>query len=476
MINRVLIRIKVVQLLYSYLLVENQFSLESQPSAPTKEKRFAYSLYLDMLMLMIRISQNVEKRGGVYPLKDTRFILRVLSDEKIKSLQAKYRLSDFPFGKVVASLADVVKESAIYKNFLKSEERGSMAEKNVWKELFEKVIMADPDVNSLIALRENYTIKGVDRMRDMMDQTLSQFFASGDRLPDALATLETSLRKARELYFRLLTLPIAITDMRERDIDDARHKYIRSDEDINPNLRFVENAFVESLRNNELIAGYVKENKLAWMPSEEPMVRSLLRTIMQSDIYADYMDFPATDYYTDAEFWRNVYRHIIFINPDFLESLEDMSVFWNDDLDFIGTFLLKTVKRFQQYESMDPEQRRHADNPVLPMYKDDEDAAFGRQLFEEVITKKEMYRHIIDETIDRSMWEFDRLAYMDVVVTMTALAEIMNFPKIPLTVTFNEYVEIAKCYSTPKSGNFVNGLLGSIVDKLIEESRIAKRF
>ena len=154
MINRVLIRIKVVQLLYSYLLVENQFSLESQPSAPTKEKRFAYSLYLDMLMLMIRISQNVEKRGGVYPLKDTRFILRVLSDEKIKSLQAKYRLSDFPFGKVVASLADVVKESAIYKNFLKSEERGSMAEKNVWKELFERVIMADPDVNSLIALRE----------------------------------------------------------------------------------------------------------------------------------------------------------------------------------------------------------------------------------------------------------------------------------------------------------------------------------
>ena len=76
-------------------------------------------------------------------------------------------------------------------------------------------------------------------MRDMMDQTLSQFFASGDRLPDALATLETSLRKARELYFRLLTLPIAITDMRERDIDEARHKYIRSDEDINPNLRFV---------------------------------------------------------------------------------------------------------------------------------------------------------------------------------------------------------------------------------------------
>ena len=96
MINRVLIRIKVIQLLYSYLLIENHFMLESQPSAPTKEKRFAYSLYLDMLMLIVRLSERIEKRGGVYPLADTRFIKKILADDKIKSLQMKYRHEDFP--------------------------------------------------------------------------------------------------------------------------------------------------------------------------------------------------------------------------------------------------------------------------------------------------------------------------------------------------------------------------------------------
>lgn len=476
MINRVLIRIKVVQLLYSYLLVENQFSLESQPSAPTKEKRFAYSLYLDMLVLMTRIANVIEKRGGERPLYDTRFIRRVLSDEKIKSLQAKYRTSDFPFGKLVSELADQVKESAIYKRFLKSEEQGSMAQEGVWKDLFEKIIIVNPAVVEAMTLRENYTIKGVERMEGMMQETFTQFFASADHLPDALKTLDTSLAKARELYFRLLLLPVALTDMRQRDIDDSRHKYIKTDEDINPNLRFVENEFVESIRRNPVIREYQEKHKISWLPEEEPMIRSLLRAIMQSDVYADYMNFPATDYYTDCEFWRNVYRHIIFINPDFLETIEDMSVFWNDDLDFIGTFLLKTVKRFQQYEAMPPEVRETAEDPVLPMFKDEEDAKFGAELFSDVIRRKELYRQLIDEAVDRSVWEFERLAYMDVVITMTALAEIMNFPKIPLSVSFNEYIEIVKYYSTPKSGTFVNGLLSSVVDNLIAEERIQKKF
>ena len=95
MINRVLIRIKVIQLLYSYLLIENHFMIESQPSAPTKEKRFAYNLYLDMLMLMIRISERIEKRGGYRPLEDTRFIKKILADDKVKSLQMKFRVDEF---------------------------------------------------------------------------------------------------------------------------------------------------------------------------------------------------------------------------------------------------------------------------------------------------------------------------------------------------------------------------------------------
>ena len=120
MINRVLIRIKVIQLLYSYLLIENHFMIESQPSAPTKERDSPTIFNLDMLMLMIRISERIEKRGGYRPLEDTRFIKKILADDKVKSLQMKFRVDEFSLQGVVNALAEQVKESGVYKNYLKN--------------------------------------------------------------------------------------------------------------------------------------------------------------------------------------------------------------------------------------------------------------------------------------------------------------------------------------------------------------------
>ncbi|MDE6339239.1 MAG: hypothetical protein K2K97_05575, partial [Muribaculaceae bacterium] len=119
MINRILIRIKVIQILYSYLLVEKQFSLPTLPAAPTKEKRFAYSLYLDLLVLILKVSESIGRRGGDRPLEDTRFIKRLRTDDTLKSQLAKYRMSPFPFEGVVDSLAEKIKDSGVYKNFLK---------------------------------------------------------------------------------------------------------------------------------------------------------------------------------------------------------------------------------------------------------------------------------------------------------------------------------------------------------------------
>ena len=177
------------------------------------------------------------------------------------------------------------------------------------------------------------------------------------------------------------------------------------------------------------------------------------------------MDFPATDLHEDTEFWRNVCKQIILHDEDFLEALEEESVFWNDDLEIIGTFVLKTMKRFEEDDTR---------GAVLPMYKDEEDARFGSHLFADVVRNKDLYRRYIDDFINTEHWDTDRLAVMDVIITMTALAEIMNFPKIPLVVSINEYIELAKSYSTSKSGAFVNGLLSSIIGRLREEGRIQK--
>ncbi len=466
MINRVLIRIKVVQLLYSYLLIENHFMLESQPSAPTKEKRFAYSLYLDLLVLMAKLADRIEKRGGYRPLADTRFIKKILADETIKALLKKYQLQPFPFESVIPQLAEKIKESGVYKNFDKSNNDPLAAEDDqIWEKLTNMVILPDPLVRASIAQREHYTLRGVERMQGMLVETFKNFYASRDNLDDALRTLQMSMNKARDLYFRLLTLPVELVRMRDNQLEENRNKYVPTAEDLNPNMRFVDNEFVHMLETNEDINEYCEKNKISWLPAHRELLESLLKTILESDIYADYMDFPATDLHNDTEFWRNVFKHIILHNEDFLEALETESVFWNDDLEIIGTFVLKSMKKFEEGGE---------GNPVLPMYKDEEDARFGKILFSDVVKNKDVYRRYIDDFIKADHWDTDRLAIMDVVITMAALSEIINFPKIPLPVSINEYIEIAKSYSTSKSGAFVNGLLYSIVTRLKEEGKINK--
>lgn len=459
-----LIRIKVIQLLYSYLLTDNRFILESQPSSPTKEKRFAYGLYLDMLILMIRVSQRIEKRGGYLPLHDTRFIKKILADEKIKSLQIKFRNEPFPFDNCLDELAGQIKESGIYKNFQK---KNSEAEDDrIWDNIFNLIIMSDSLLNSEISKRENFTLRGVDRMREMMQDTFKNFYASRDNISDAVNTLDLSMGKTRELYFRLLLLPVELVNLREEQLKGNRNKYLPTAEDINPNMRFVENALINSIRDNEEVAAYVEKNKLSWISEDRQLLESLLSVIMDSDIYKEYMSARTSDYHADCEFWRDIYKYVLLDNELFLDTLESKSVFWNDDIDIISTFVFKTFKRF--------EENRQGIQPVLPMYKDEEDAQFGKSLFVDVVRNRDVYRRYIDDSIVSERWDPERLAFMDVVITMTALAEIASFPKIPLVVSINEYIELAKSYSTSKSGGFVNGLLYSIINKLREENKIHK--
>ncbi|MDE6295927.1 MAG: hypothetical protein K2M03_07680, partial [Muribaculaceae bacterium] len=162
MINRVLIRMKVVQMLYSYLLVEDKFRLESQPASPTKEKRFAYSLYLDMLYLMVSIAKEITIKGKPGPLAETRFIKRLLADDHIRSLIFKYNAGGFPFKNVVTPLADTIRESGLYKNYRKNQDLGSIATENIWRDIFNIIIMPDAEINRIIASQPNYTLGGVE--------------------------------------------------------------------------------------------------------------------------------------------------------------------------------------------------------------------------------------------------------------------------------------------------------------------------
>ena len=169
-------------------------------------------------------------------------------------------------------------------------------------------------------------------------------------------------------------------------------------------------------------------------------------------------------YEDDRELWRKLYKTFIFNNEELDVLLEDQSLYWNDDKEIVDTFVLKTIKRFDE--------KNGANQALLPEFKDDEDQEFARRLFRRTILNCDYYRHLISENTRN--WDLDRVAFMDVVIMQCALAEILSFPNIPVSVSLNEYVDIAKVYSTTKSGSFGNGTLDGIVKELKKEGKLSK--
>ena len=186
------------------------------------------------------------------------------------------------------------------------------------------------------------------------------------------------------------------------------------------------------------------------------------------------MALEESDFATDANFWREIMRNIVFSSDELADALENRSVFWNDDLAIMSTFALKTIKR--SYSPAADEDSVDVGRIVLlPKFMNEADERFGAELFEYVVNNREQYRAYVDRFINPEQWDTERLAYMDIVVLLTAIAEIINYPSIPVPVTLNEYIEIANDYSTPRSGQFVNGILSSVIKLLEQEGVINKQ-
>ena len=285
----------------------------------------------------------------------------------------------------------------------------------------------------------------------------------GKNLDTAEKELFFSLSKAYDMYNHLLLLMVEITKQAERKQSAAKNKLLPTEEELHPNTKFVDNRFIAQLEVNKQLLEFSETQKKTW-ENESEFVKRLCEVIMNSDIYKEYMECETSSYEEDRELWRKIYKRIIFNNYELDQVLEDQSLYWNDDKEIVDTFVLKTIKRF--------EEENGADQPLLPEFKDDEDQDFARRLFRRSILNAEYYRHLISENTRN--WDLDRVALMDIIIMQIALAEILSFPNIPISVTFNEYVEIAKLYSTPKSGSFINGTLDGIVKALKEENKLTK--
>lgn len=286
---------------------------------------------------------------------------------------------------------------------------------------------------------------------------------SSKTLSDAKKEYEKSLDKAYELYYYLLLLPVELTRLQEKRLDAAKNKYLPTKEDLFPNTKFIDNSFVKTLESGEPLQEFVKDNSLSWSDCEV-YLRLVLDKILNSEIYEEYMSKENSTFEEDAEFWRQLLKKIVFLDDDLTDALEEKSVYWNDDLNTVGTFVLKTIRKFGQGDYKD----------LLPKYKDDEDREFADILYTRSIANMDEYMKWIDMFVQKDSWETDRLAFMDVVILLVSITELLYVPSVPIVVTINEYVEIAKDYSTAKSGQFINGILIPIINYLKSEGKLQK--
>jgi len=290
------------------------------------------------------------------------------------------------------------------------------------------------------------------------------YYQNGNKNIDtAEKELFFSLSKAYDLYNMLLALMVAVAKEAKRRLEIAENRARREGTD-KPSTRFAYNRFTLQLEENYQLSDFISTQKWTWADEPE-FVGKLLEQIEQSQFYQDYMQDRVDDYATDRELWRKIYRTLIQENSDLDALLEEQSLYWNDDKEIVDTFVLKTIKRFDEQNG--------AKQELLPEYDSEEDKDYARKLFRASILNADEYQHYMSEASRN--WDFSRLAYMDVVIMQIAIAELMTFPSIPVSVTINEFVDIAKLYSTPKSGGYINGMLDAIARHLIKTGRLMKR-
>ena len=272
-----------------------------------------------------------------------------------------------------------------------------------------------------------------------------------------------SIKKTYDLYHYLLILIIQIAEYANTRIAIAKQKKIPTREDLNPNPKFVNNRIIAMLRINKQLNQYLKKTKLTWINTPE-VIKKLHNHIRMNQYFKEYMDDPDCSFDKDKKLVIDIYSNDIANFEGIYQILEEQSIFWNDEIEFVINMISKTIKNFNEEDGEDAQ--------MLPLFKNEEDREFAKALFRNTILHKQEYSELIESYTEH--WDIERIAFIDFLILEMAITEAIKFPSIPTRVTINEYIEIAKYYSTEKSSIFINGLLDKIFKYLKSEQRIIK--
>ena len=273
-----------------------------------------------------------------------------------------------------------------------------------------------------------------------------------------------SIQKSFELFHTLILLMIEVRDLAADRIELARNKRQPAPEDLNPNTRFIENRILLLLENNASFRRFVNQHKLSWSAYPE-VVKKLFQHITESETYHHFMNEWEPSFASDMEVIVKMYQDIVMNFEDLFVSLEEQSIFWLEDIEFIINMIIKTIRRLKE------EQDKY--QLMLPVSENEEDLEFSKLLLRKAIIGQEIYIRYIEETARN--WELERIAEIDRLIMILAITEAVEFDNIPSRVTMNEFIEIAKLFSTMKSSQFINGILDSIFERLRSEKKISKK-
>jgi N utilization substance protein B len=287
--------------------------------------------------------------------------------------------------------------------------------------------------------------------------------SGSDNLPNQEKLLIQSFNNIFKLYVLQLLLLVALKEKAEEEIEIGLHKNFPTEEDLNPNYKFVRNKILNMLADNDFIKAFKEKYKLNKWEIDKELVNYIWRKIKASKLYKDYMRSKTSSFQEDKEFILNLYKNFIAPEVKLHESYEADDSHWADDIAIANTLVMKTITGLKEGEVFDN---------LSPLFKDEMDRQFGIDLFRKVILNdKELTGMLQGKTPN---WEYDRISEIDKLIMKMAIAEFLFFPSIPTNVTINEYVEIAKEFSTPKSNIFINGVLHNVVKELQEQNKLNK--
>ena len=306
-------------------------------------------------------------------------------------------------------------------------------------------------------------------VRTKVLQTLFAYYKDGDKTPlTARKELLKSYADTYDLYVILLDFVNAMTDYAEQQIEQAEQRAKITHTLYVPNRRFVKNKFAKQIFENRNIRKRVDEEHLSW-DAGMSAVAAVYKQLQEQDFYKDYMAMREWGYEQDKAVWREIYMKLLFENQALTDALEEMEIAldktdWADNQDLMLLAALNTVRSFRSVTAYTKD--------LSPMFDDEQEAAFGEQLLQYALDGHEQFEQLINKNLIN--WEADRIAYMDRIILEQALAEITHFEDIPLQVSLNEYIELAKEYSGEKSYLFVNGILNEILRKMKRDGTLLK--